>query len=495
MASVTNYRNDLFISYSHIDNEPFGPQGGWVDIFHAALQNFVNVRVGRRVAVWRDARLSGAEIFSDQIEQELRSSAVLVSIISPGYLQSHWCNRELVHFSREADAAGQLRIGNLRRVVKVLRLPVARELLPPLLDDVLGTSFYRVDAASDRARDLLLDPLPDAQQVFRARVDDVAHDIAQVLAAVGSARSEQAPGDPAGAVARTVFLGWTTSDIAEAREILRRELEARGHNVVPSGAPPIDATALDQAIRAAGREVSVALYMVGAQYGFIPEGGEHSVIEMQYDVATAEGHESSAPSIVWVAPNAPASRDARIIALLDRINRQPQTGGGWDVLLNQNVETLKALVLDRLKPSQPTRSPSSSGARTVYLMCDQLDQSDAIAIRDSLLDQSVDVRLSLFEGSAEDIRRDHYETLAQCDGVLLYWGRSSEGWLRTMLRDMKKVFGLGRTSPYKSTSIYLAQLPDPKKEAFRTLDAAIIRAAGNSTTDALRPFVTKLSGE
>ena len=77
MASVTNYHNDLFISYSHIDNEPFGPQGGWVDIFHAALQNFVNVRVGRRVAVWRDARLSGAEIFSDQIEQELRNSAVL----------------------------------------------------------------------------------------------------------------------------------------------------------------------------------------------------------------------------------------------------------------------------------------------------------------------------------------------------------------------------------------------------------------------------------
>ena len=77
---------------------------------------------------------------------------------------------------------------------------------------------------------------------------------------------------------------------------------------------------------------------------------------------------------------------------------------------------------------------------------------------------------------AEEIRRDHYETLAQCDGVLLYWGRSGEGWLRTMLRDMKKVFGLGRTSPYKATAIYLARLPDPKKEAFRTLDATIIRA-------------------
>ena len=68
MSSVTSYQNDLFISYSHIDNQPFLPGGGWVDIFHAALQNFLDVRVGRRVAVWRDARLSGAEAFSDAIE-------------------------------------------------------------------------------------------------------------------------------------------------------------------------------------------------------------------------------------------------------------------------------------------------------------------------------------------------------------------------------------------------------------------------------------------
>jgi hypothetical protein len=209
----TRYQNDLFISYSHIDNQPFGPDGGWVDIFHAALQNFVNVRVGRRVAVWRDKRLSGAEVFSERIERELRNSAVLVSVISPGYLQSHWCNRELVEFSQAAQAAGRLQVGTLRRVVKVLRLPVSRDELPPLLDEMLGTSFYRVDAASDRPRDLLLDPNPDALQQFRARVDDVAYDIAQVLDALGVDSETPAAPAPANAAGRMVYLGWTTSDI------------------------------------------------------------------------------------------------------------------------------------------------------------------------------------------------------------------------------------------------------------------------------------------
>ena len=77
-------------------------------------------------------------------------------------MQSEWCNRELVGFTKAAQDRGNLRVGNLQRVVKVLRLPVERSLLPPLLDDVLGGQFYRVDPASGRARDLLLDPSPDA---------------------------------------------------------------------------------------------------------------------------------------------------------------------------------------------------------------------------------------------------------------------------------------------------------------------------------------------
>jgi hypothetical protein len=103
MSLVSGYDNEIFISYSHIDNEPFGdPRGGWVDIFHEQLQNFVNVHVGRRTNVWRDKRLTGAEVFSNEIEQQLRKSAVLVSIVSPGYMQSEWCNRELVGFTKAA---------------------------------------------------------------------------------------------------------------------------------------------------------------------------------------------------------------------------------------------------------------------------------------------------------------------------------------------------------------------------------------------------------
>ncbi len=67
---MSAYNNDIFISYSHIDNESFDEDHpGWVDVFHAQLQQFIDFHVGRRTKVWRDRRLTGAEVFSDEIER------------------------------------------------------------------------------------------------------------------------------------------------------------------------------------------------------------------------------------------------------------------------------------------------------------------------------------------------------------------------------------------------------------------------------------------
>ncbi len=159
MATVSGYDNEIFISYSHIDNQPFGdPLGGWVDIFHEQLQNFVNVHVGRRTKVWRDKQLTGGEAFSDEIEQQLRRSAILVSVNLAGIYSIRMVQSRTGRLHQDRSEPRQSSVGNLQRVVKVLRLPVERSTLPPLLDDVLGCQFYREDPASGRARDLLLDP-------------------------------------------------------------------------------------------------------------------------------------------------------------------------------------------------------------------------------------------------------------------------------------------------------------------------------------------------
>ena len=494
MGLISGYDNEIFISYSHIDNQPFGdPRGGWVDIFHEQLQNFVNVHVGQRTKVWRDQRLTGAEVFSDEIEQQLRSSAVLVSVISPGYMQSEWCNRELVGFTKSARDRGNLRVGNLQRVVKVLRLPVERRILPPLLDDVLGEQFYRVDPASGRARDLLVDSSADALQVFRARVDDVAQDLSRLLDAMAAVGNPASAAQPAG-VTDTVFLAWATGDLAEEREKLRRELEARNYRVVPTGAPPLDAAGVRDCLVGALRDAKVAIHLIGALYGFVPEGEARSIVEIQSDESIYQASTSRAARIFWLARNA-QPLDPRLTALVDRLQKPAPQGGRVDLLVNQTIEALKTLVLDRLNPVLPEAPTAGVGASpVVYVMCDQLDRAAVASLQDFLFAQSLEVRLPLFDGDAEQIRQEHYETLKECEGVLVFWGKAREGWLRTMLRDLNKVFGLGRSRPFKAACLYLAELPDAAKECFRTREVSIIRADGEFEPSVLRPFVDQVSG-
>jgi hypothetical protein len=493
MGVVTTYSNDIFISYSHIDNEAFGDdRGGWVDIFHAQLQNFIDVHVGQRTKVWRDKRLTGAEVFSEEIEEQLRSSAVLVTVISPGYLHSEWCNRELMGFTDHAQQHGDLRVGNLQRVIKVLRLPVERSALPPLLDETLGAQFFRVDAASGRARDLLVDESADAERVFRARVDDVAQDLCRLLHAmtesdVGVADSQLV------ASADTVFLAWTASDLSEERERLRRELEARNYRVVPAGAPPVDAGGLRDSVLAALREAKVAIHLIGAVTGFVPEGDANSIVEIQSDDDVYRESGSIARRIFWLETSA-APLDPRVSALVDRLQSESPKGGRVDLLANQSFEDLKNLVLDRLNP-EAKAAPElvKTSAPLVYLVCDQLDRAAVAPIEDFLFDQSLEVRLPLFDGDSEEVRSEHYEVLKECDGVLLFWGKANEAWLRTVLRDMNKVFGLGRAEPYAAASLYLADLPDANKERFRTHQVSIIRANRKFEPSVLSSFVAELS--
>ena len=134
--------NDFFISYCHKDDQPFGDGAKrWVSDFYRDLRTRTENYLGRAVTAWWDAKLSGADVFSDEIEGQLRASAVLVSVLSPSYLASEWCRREVDVF--EAGVSGGVRVGTGLRVVKVLKTPVPRADLQralPLMDTVLGSS-------------------------------------------------------------------------------------------------------------------------------------------------------------------------------------------------------------------------------------------------------------------------------------------------------------------------------------------------------------------
>ena len=101
-GDVMRFAKHLFISYAHIDNQPITPeQQGWITRFHASLEALLSMRMGGKAQIWRDEKLQGNDIFADEILDQFAQTAVLVSVLTPRYLNSEWCNKEVAEFWRD----------------------------------------------------------------------------------------------------------------------------------------------------------------------------------------------------------------------------------------------------------------------------------------------------------------------------------------------------------------------------------------------------------
>src|SRR5262249_10126190 len=128
----------------------------------------------------------------------------------------------------------------------------------------------------------------------------------------------------------------------------------------------------------------------------------------------------------------------------------------------------------------------------VYLVCDQRDLAQTAALEQHLYDRGLEVISPVFEGSEEQVRQDHEESLAACDAVLIYYGEGNELWLRRKLRELLQSAGYGRQRPLLASAIYVAPPDPPSKERLRTYEAMVLRPAAPVDPAALAAFVREI---
>src|SRR5262245_233190 len=181
-AATKPETSDVFFSYAHLDDAVLEEgQVGWVSNLRRALTVRLTQLLGREPAIWGDKKLQGNDLFSDGLLDRLPRAAVLVSVVSPRYIKSEWCQRELTEFTRARDQSDSNQLGRKTRVFKVVKTPVPIEQYPAPLDALLGYEFYTVDSDTGRVRELSQLSPPDFQKLYWIRLDDLAHDIADSL--------------------------------------------------------------------------------------------------------------------------------------------------------------------------------------------------------------------------------------------------------------------------------------------------------------------------
>src|SRR6476660_172631 len=125
MPCIKGYAYDIFISYAHVDNIEFpGQTDGWIEKFYKNLHLLLAKRLGRMDMVkiwWDNKKLDGSIMFNDSIQEGIKQSAIMICLLSPGYLASEYCKKELELFYKkgQTETVG-LKVNNRSRVLNVL---------------------------------------------------------------------------------------------------------------------------------------------------------------------------------------------------------------------------------------------------------------------------------------------------------------------------------------------------------------------------------------
>jgi len=513
------FERHAFISYAHIDNEPLTPeQNGWVTRFHSTLATMLSQRIGQKANIWRDDKLAGNDVFSDEIVEQFTHTALLIPVLTPRYLKSEWCTREIREFVAAAEKSGGLRVDNKCRVFKVIKTPVDSEAgLPAIIGQVLGYEFYDLDE-DQTPRDL--DPLfgDESRQAFLRKLNKLAWDIAQLWErmnvptgpAVGGALPQASSGDamsstdagageiaPAGADRPPVFLAEVSRDRRAAREMIEAALKMHGYRVLPDRPLPLDEESLVAAVNACLAECALSIHLIGSGYGMVPDGpGNRSIVVLQNDLATAHSRKRGLDRLIWLAAGTTGEQSLQQ-SFISALQTDSALQIGAD-LLTGNIESVKAAVhaaLARIELALARRHalPQFSGARMVYLLCEERDRREIVPLIRHLRSCGVEVSTPVFTGDAAAVREANQQRLASCDAVIMYYGAGDEAWKFHQQNEVRKISGVRASNRPPPLYVYLADPPCADKELLQSLqEPGLIDGLAGFAPALLAPLIDSL---
>jgi TIR domain-containing protein/uncharacterized protein DUF4062 len=493
---MSNY--DIFISYGQLDDlDPAGDVKGWVDLFVERLPRLISANLGYQPKIWRDERnLSGDARLWPAIEQGLADSLVLVPIISPRYVQSDWCPRELETFCKKPSVPGAA--AHRSRIFKVVKTPLLFHLAkkePEPLRELLGYWFYEMEG--DMPVEFSPDVVPSKDPRYWTVLRRLAWEISTLLAELKpDPEKAHVPLPPTNGAQKFVYLAETTSDLTQERELVRDELRQRGYGVLPEEKLPT--TELRQTEEAALASLSrsiLSVHMIGKRYGSTPEDDARSVVSIQEDLAAQRSEKDSSFSrLLWMPQGlmTPALEvsDERQKAFITALQNRVSSGAE---LLQTSIEDLKTRIVEKLSPPAKivAKPAERSKLKQVYLICENRDRSMIRPIKEYLFNQHIEVITWLDGDAAGRLMDYHHKNLRDCDAALVFFGNGDEPWVRKNLEDLEKAFGYGRDHDWCASAVYVGAPPNDQKEDFLThMVPYIIRNYQSFDPNDLRDFVT-----
>jgi hypothetical protein len=466
MAFIPGYAQDIFVSYAHVDDQPFIAAAtateqatGWVATLVRHLKNELGQKIGRAdaVSVWFDSHnLRGNHQLTDEIAGRLKNTALFVAILSPGYAASQWCQDEARLFAEAPGESG-------RRIFIVEKAPLDEDAAPPpSLGGRRAYHFWYRDRAEQTRTFAVPMPHPDDVEYFR-QIEDLARDLRDQCRAMHGALAPASPAAPLPAQivsdVPSVLLAEVTDDLEFKRAEVQRYLEQHGVAVLPELTYPLGRADFEAALDADLGRGKLFVQLLGPIAGKRPRDIPDGYSWLQLEGARRRG----LPLLQWRSPEIDLNEIAwpRHRELLELATVQATS-----------LESFKSAIIAALQPPPPEPMPRRDGAHRplVFLNTEPRHRGIAAEVRAAIGDRA-DWAEPLVEGLAEEVREDLEQNLIDCDAMVMVYA-DNPGWARAQLRQFRKL-APRRERPVRAIPIIDAP-PVEKPDLGMTLDGLVM---------------------
>lgn len=450
---------DVFVSYAHgkpARGREEARLKGWTRAFVTALEEDINHAIEGKlseetdnnlneylgdieqnsVSVWYDQyNIDGNDHLTKQLRSAMQKSALLVVIMSPEYLNSRWCNKELSWFEDELESRGE---GGIRSIFVAHVMPTQSRRWPGILKDendetVPGFKFYPTNKEEGKARPFgypvqvnedILEPrfhdiLPEMTAGIAERLIEIREETTAPVA--GSGKSEE---PPVPASRGPIYLAPSTS-LLKTRNTIRIGLEKAGVEILPDEEMTLDLLTPED-FQAAIEKSRVFAQILGTD-PHPSKSWDGCAVSGQYNLAL----KADKPCVIYCKPE--------LIKMLDDDDEYQKFVETVTGDSQSSADGTVAAILAALE-AEPTKSVSA------YMHCPPGQHKEFYSTKQKI-EEGKKCRVQPYKiidenetlGQLVNDAKRRFTIYDFCDGVLfLNIAQSPQGWLRNQLEELEE---------------------------------------------------------
>jgi hypothetical protein len=414
----------IYLSYHHDDNVSIDEDRGWVDNFSRLLGMMVNQVYSLDVVFCQAAGNDG------YLKTRPGNTDASILILSPNYLEDPLTKEEMKQISSGTGSD---------RIFKVVKYPIKDYVLNGLTD-LTAYTFYTVDRDTGKARthqDLIN---PKQEETVWMKIMDLAEAIIGTDHTKQKSLQETVETDPG----KTIYLADTGSSLSVERNIIRRELNRFGYNVLPKEAIPSDTSKAKPIITESLKRSKLSIHLIDNKV-YIGKDNTHwdlAMIQNQLAMEEFENHTGQFSRLIWIP-----REDEEDPGISDSEDQLEFTRNAE--VLQTSIEDLKNVLKYNLVLQSEDKGEiiedQNSGNKRAYVIYDQANKNEIDEVIAKIRAEGFDVLLPSFDQDLLAVRDQHISNLKACDLALIYFRSSDNIWLRMKFLDLVKSPGMGRT--------------------------------------------------